>query len=169
MTAEVKDENFSLSDREEANKTKTMIASWMRRRDKQKKKQSEPARPSLGLLILDDGNESGLTDVVHTRNSNEGSSADNSNCSSPAEDFLDLARQPDIVQIIDNHEGKAHVKTLVKGVVATVDGSDVSDDESEPRLTLTEDSDRRREFGRCAGRTGRSVGFVRKEPSHRVV
>ena len=142
VSAEVEDENFSLSDSEEANKAKTMIASRMRRRHKQKKKQPEPARPSFGSLIVDDGDESGLTDVETVEvDGNEGSSADNSKSSSPAEDFtpiFDAALQPHIVQIIDDHEGKTHVKTIVKGVIATLDDSDVSDDDGEPRLTLME-------------------------------
>ena len=142
VSAEVEDENFSLSDSEEANKAKTMIASRMRRRHKQKKKQPEPARPSFGSLIVDDGDESGLTDVETVEvDGNEGSSADNSKSSSPAEDFtpiFDAALQPHIVQIIDDHEGKTHVKTIVKGVIATLDDSDLSEDDGEPRLTLME-------------------------------
>lgn len=135
------DENFSLSDSEEANKAKTLIAARMRRR-KQKKKVVEHAKPSAISLLVDDGDESGFTDVETVEV--EGSSVENSQSSSPAEDFtpiFDSVLQPQIVQIIDDHEGKTHVKTLVQGVVAVVD-SDPSDDENgegqERRLSLIE-------------------------------
>lgn len=140
VSAEAEDENFSLSDSEEANKAKTLIASRMRRRHKQKKKTSEPTRPINVSLFVDDGDESGLTDV-ETVEVEGGSSNEQSKSSTPAEDFtpiFDSALQPQIVQIIEDHEGKTHVKTIVQGVVAALDSSESEDDEGGPRLTLME-------------------------------
>lgn len=134
------DENFSLSDSEEANKAKTLIAARMRRR-KQKKKVVEPARPCAVSLLVDDGDESGLTDV-ETVEVEGTSSVEHSNSNSPAEDFTPIFEsvlQPQMVQIIDDHEGKTHVKTMVQGVIAALDSdpSD-SDDGQERRLSLME-------------------------------
>ena len=145
VSAEAEDENFSLSDSEEANKAKSMIASRMRRRQKQKRKPTESqSRPTLANLIIDDGDESGLTDVETVECEHDGS-GNNSKSSSPAEDFtpiFDAVLQPAITQIIDDHEGNTHVSTIVKGVVATLDDSDLSnaDDEGEdePKLSLME-------------------------------
>lgn len=145
VSAEAEDENFSLSDSEEAQKAKTMIASRMRRRQKQKRKPADgQGKPSLGSLVVDDGEESGLTDVETVEVEHDGSSGQ-SKASTPAEDFtpiFEAVLQQHITQIIDDHEGNTHVNTIVKGVVATLDDSDVSeeaDDEGgEPKLTLME-------------------------------
>lgn len=146
VSAEAEDENLSLSDSEEANKAKSMIALRMRRRQKQKRKPSDgQAKPSLGSLAVDDGDESGLTDVETVECEHDGSSG-NSKSSTPVEDFtpiFDAVLQPAITQIIDDHEGNTHVSTIVKGVVATLDDSDLSnaddeDDAAERKLTLME-------------------------------
>ena len=139
VSAEAEDENFSLSDSEEAQKAKTMIASRMRRRQKQKKKKSDEVSKS-SILLVDDGDESGLTDVETVEVDQDGSSRENSASNSPAEDFtpiFDAALQPQIVQIVDDLDGKTHVKTIVKGVVASLDDSDISDD-GEVKMSLME-------------------------------
>ena len=148
VSAEAEDENLSLSDSEEANKAKTMIAARMRRRQKQKRKPAEQSqgRPTLTSLIIDDGDESGLTDVETVECDHDGGeSSNNSKSSSPVEDFtpiFDAVLQPAITQIIDDHEGNTHVSTMVKGVIATLDDSDLSntddEDENEPKLSLVE-------------------------------
>ena len=145
VSAEAEDENFSLSDSEEAQKAKSIIALRMRRRQKQKRKPADgQAKSPLGSLVVDDGDESGLTDVETVECDHDGSS-DNSKSSTPVEDFtpiFDAVLQPAITQIIDDHEGNTHVCTIVKGVVATLDDSDHSnaDDEDgdERKLTLME-------------------------------
>lgn len=145
VSAEAEDENFSLSDSEEAQKAKTMIASRMRRRQKQKRKPADgQSRPHLGSLIIDDGEESGLTDV-ETVDVEHDESSGQSKASTPVEDFTPIFEailQQQITQIIDDHEGNTHVSTIVKGVVATLDDSDFSegaDEEGgEVKLSLIE-------------------------------
>jgi len=51
--------------------------------------------------------------------------------SSPAGDFtgiFDAVLRPQIVEIVDDHEGKTHVKSIVKGVIASLDGTSDEDE-----------------------------------------
>ena len=133
ISGEAEDENFSLSDSEEANKAKTLIASRMRRR--QKKKNSSASTTSTisnnlkrSSLIVDDGDESCVTDVETVDCEQD---EPESPLGSPVEDLspiIDAALKPQMVQIIDDQQGQVHIRSIVKTVVASLqDGSDASE------------------------------------------
>lgn len=156
--------NWSLSDSEDANKAKATIASRMRRRHRKKAAAGSGGGKPI-LVVHDDGEESGLTDVETVEVDSEGV-ADRSNASShsptsPAEDFtpiFDAVLKPQIVEIVDDHDGKTRVKTVVKGVVAKlVDDDDDDDDE------VDDDENDERGGGGYGGADGGASGLSLRE------
>ena len=135
ISGDAEGENFSLSDSEEANKAKTLIASRMRRRQKKKGSTSTAGGLKRSSLIIDDGDESAVTDCETVEVDND---EPDSPASSPVEDLspvIDAALKPQIIQIIDDHQGQVHIRSIVKNVVASLqDGSDASE------MSDTEDS-----------------------------
>lgn len=130
ISGEADDENFSLSDSEEANKAKTLIASRMRRRQKKKR---DDAKPSAALVV-DDGDESGLTDVETVDcDGDDDSNTESSN--TPAEELAPVFEiRPHIVHIVEDEDGKMLVNTIVRGVIATEDGDDSDGNEAAGEL-----------------------------------
>lgn len=130
ISGEADEANWSLSDSEEAERAKVTIAARMRRRHK--KKSGKQQATATSVLVVDDGEDSALTDV-ETVDVNDDSEVDrNTNSpSSPASDFtgiFDSVLRPQIVEIVDDHEGKTHVKSIVKGVIASLDGTSDEDE-----------------------------------------
>lgn len=118
-------EGSSSSEDEEKRKAdKTSLR--MRRRHKKKTGGNQPA---IALAVDEDGGGGGLTDV-ETVDVLEDEPAVQTP-SSPAEDFtpiFDAVLKPQIVEIVDDADGKTSVKTLVKGVVAQLMDDDYSSD-----------------------------------------
>lgn len=126
ISGEADDENFSLSDSEEANKAKSLIASRMRRR--QKKKRDAGESKTSAALIVDDGDESGMTDVETVECDGDDANTDSS-VSNAADELAPVFEiRPHIVHIVEDEEGRMRVNTIVQGVIAVEDGQESEED-----------------------------------------
>jgi len=115
---------------EDEMRSQSIAASRLRRKTKKK------PRTNTNTIFVDAGEEEGVTDMeeVECDHDGEEEAEEEEVEDSHHQQLIDTvfdAYKPQITEIMDDQEGKQHIKTIIRGVVATdiADLSEVSDDE----------------------------------------